>query len=227
MACPSSCVGNCCTNSCSAGCSSACRGGCVGSNTCGGGCSNGCKGGCTSKGGCGGNCEGSCSVTCGSGVDGSSGGGGCGCGGNCSGKCEDNCAHDCSGSCNNQCDGKVQDTNIADMGDTLHKKFLKSDISNITKCIEHEAKRRGKTPDSVSFNKGEKLDDEKINKIISNLEKAGQTLSISEEQKKKGLYSLGQTLIDKAIAAYEETVDYEALGITVPDDIYKSIIPLN
>ena len=63
--------------------------------------------------------------------------------------------------------------NIADMGDTLHKKFLKSDISNITKCIEHEAKRRGKTPDSISFNQREKLNDEKINKIISNLEKAG------------------------------------------------------
>ena len=54
------------------------------------------------------------------------------------------------------------------MGDTLHKKFLKSDISNITKCIEHEAKRRGKTPDSVSFNKGEKLDDEKI-EYLNNL----------------------------------------------------------
>ena len=207
--CSSYCVGNCCSTNCQAGCSSACRGGCSGV-------------------GCGGNCTGSCSVTCGNTVDGSSGGGGgCGCGGNCSGKCEDNCAHDCSGSCNNQCDGKVQDTNIADMGDTLHKKFLKSDISNITKCIEHEAKRRGKTPDSVSFNKGEKLDDEKINKIISNLEKAGQKLSISAEEKKKGLYSLGQTLINKAIIAYKETVDYDALGITVPDDVYKSIIPLN
>ena len=224
MACSANCVGNCCTNSCSAGCSSMCTGGCQGG--CGSSCSNSCSGGCSGN-GCGGNCTGSCSVTCGSGADGSSGGGGCGCGGNCSGKCEDNCAHDCSGSCNNQCDGKVQDTNIANMGDTLHKKFLKSDISNIAKCIEHEAKRRGEIPDSVSFNKGERLDDEKINKIISNLEKAGQKLSVLAEEKKKGLYSLGQTLIDKVIVAYKETVDYDDLGITVPDNIYKSIIPLN
>lgn len=207
MACSAYCVGNCCSTNCQAGCSSACTGGCTGVG-CGGNCTgscSGCTGGCSS--GCSGTCSGcsgTCSGTC---------SGGCSktCSGGCTGNCEDNCAHGCKGTCNDQCDGEAQDTNIANMGNVLHRAMLKNDISNIAKCIEHEAKRRGETPSSVTFNKGEKIDEEKINSLISDLGKAGQELTELAEEKSKALHGLGQILISKVIAAYNQIVDYDTI----------------
>lgn len=203
--CEAICVGNCCTNTCEAGCAD-CTGTCSG---------DGCRDGCYS-------CWGGCTGSCESGCMEASIGGGTGCD-----NCADSCTANCSDSCNDQCDGKVQDENIGYIKNGLHKKFLKSDIKNIKKCIEHEAKRRGENPISINFSNKEKLNSEKINQLITNLEKAGQDLSVSAEGKRKALESLGQTLVDKVMAAYNEVVDYNALGITVPDDIYKSVIPLN
>lgn len=166
------------------GCTSGCGGNCSGAN-CGAGCGpcGGCGGNC---GGCDGNCGTSCNTACA--VD-----------------CTSDCTGGCLTECGKQCTGKTQAENFKNL--KLEKKFIANNIQHISNFVDYEIQRRGLTTDTVTFTQKAKLDDTIFNKIITNLEKSGLTISESKAiEKKKGLKALGLDIIKKATELYNTDV---------------------
>lgn len=192
MACASGCTGA-CTATCQNSCSIQCTGGCQAN-----GCTScqGCRGGCRDTGGCGGDCQGTCSVTCGN----------AGCSGTCKGGCTgcSGCSGGCTGTCAAKCTGGAQDTKAADLA--LTTKMERDNIKAISDFINVEAKRRGKTPTSVTFTVGNQITKANIDTVIANLKKAGKTAAYSATQGSQALKKLGQDLVTKALDAWDDTV---------------------
>lgn len=193
--CMSACVNTCkgtCTAACASGCGGACGGNCTGTcSGCTGTCKGTCKGTCT---GCKGTCKGTCTGSCGD---------------SCTGGCKNGCAGCegyCTGTCNSTCIAGEQSENIAKL--SLRSTILASDINNIVKAIEFEVvNRRGlDLTNAVTFSQGDLLDNEKINKIIQNLEQTGQVVAYSATDGEKVLKVLVQNLIDLIREANAEIV---------------------
>ena len=181
MACARSCSG-----SAGAGCSR-CGGTCSGSCT---GCSGSCSGSCT---GCSGSCSGSCFGSC---------------SGSCQGNCTRTCADNCSGKCNTKCTGGAS-ANVANL--TLVDIYTQSNIKAISDAIYYEAgpNRRNKSPTSVTFSVGEVITSEKMETVINNLIKAGQSITASDYSVADGnivLKTFGNALISKVKTAYAQTI---------------------
>lgn len=186
-----------CNTSCSGKCGSNCAIECDG--YCGAGCSNLCTGG--AKNGpaqCDYNCTMYCAEACYQGCDG-------GCSG-CKGGCEDNCSSGCSGSCTGGCTNSCKGTCNAGCEDSaryddliINKKIYMNDIKNINDAItfEVEDRRGGTLKNTVSFNQKERINDEKINKLIENLSAIDQISSYSAIVKNKALKKLPEDLIAK------------------------------
>ena len=193
----SACGGECsygCTNSCSGDCRG-CYGGCSGcSGTCQGTCTATCANDCT--GGCKGSCNTTCTATCANDCTG-------GCKGSCTGECTGGCKGTCKDACNTGCKGQAQSTIAASL--SLAEKLQQSNIQQISDFVKNEVARRGGSATAASFTVGEVITASKINVIISNLSKAGQSVS-SATANSTALRTLGQAIIDKALAAYNTVV---------------------
>lgn len=190
----------------------------AGSSSCSGGCNTGCTscqtctGGCRDTGGCGGTCQGSCSTTCASygGCTGTCKGECTGCSGNCSGSCKGGCTNSCGsgcgGTCSSACNSGCKNGNYDKVTLSLTEYFEAENIQLISDYIKYEATKRSQTPVSITFPQGELLDDSKINNIITNLSKSGQTMSNKATAGNIALRELGLELINKAKAAHNTIV---------------------
>ena len=157
-------------------------------NTCSGSCTGGCSGGC--KGSCSGTCTANCSNDC-TGT----------CTNTCAKGCSNDCTNGCTGTCNTTCQGSCTDAcNVGCVGNTtttlysnliLAARMESSNINDIATFIYNEAARRNASPTLVSTSIGEKITTAKINTMISNLSKAGQTTSYSASAGSKSLKALG------------------------------------
>ena len=190
-------------------CTGDCSSRCMDSSYCGSNCSSSCHGYCGNGSGtnsastdCAADCTMYCAVACYQGCDG-------GCSG-CSGGCQDNCATGCSGTCTGGCTNSCKGTcnagceNSARYSDlVLNKKIYMNDIKNINDAITFEVvNRRDKTlKHTISFNQKEHIDDEKINKLIENLQAIDQIPAYSATIKNKAIKKLPEDLIAKIKAA--------------------------
>lgn len=194
-----------------------CGGGdCVSSCGSSGGSTGGCAWGSTdSCSGCGGDCSGAnCGAGCGSACggcgdacEGCTGGCGTSCNVACSVSCTGSCTGGCLTACGKQCTGQTQAENFAKL--KLEKRFNADNIQFISDFVKYEVQRREVTPTSISFSKKEKLDENKINQILNNLEKIESTIDSSAiinintaVEKKRGLRKLGEDIISKATVYY-------------------------
>lgn len=183
--CDTGCYGTC------AGCSGYCEGGCSGyctscsgdcEATCRDDCNNTCKGGCT---GCSGTCTGTCT--------------------GCSGTCSSTCTGGCTGACNATCTGGQQSTNINAL--SANEKLTTSDMTKLATAIKFEVvNRRGGSYTEVTFAAGDLIDDAKINTLIANLKKAGQTAAYSATAGNTVLKVLLTDLIAKVKEANKATI---------------------
>ena len=181
-----------CGGDCSFGCTYSCTGNCDGcSGSCSGSCSGGCQGNCRNT--CTGGCQGSCTATCAN--DCSSG---------CKGSCTQSCVGTCANACNTGCSGQATTTLYNNL--TLDVWMKSGNINDIATFIYNEANRRGKGPSSVSTSYGEGISYSKINTMISNLAKAGQSISNTSSTGNISLRILGEELITKVKKAYEQIV---------------------
>lgn len=183
--CDTGCYGTCagcsgyCEGSCSGYCTS-CSGDCEA--TCRDDCNNTCKGGCT---GCSGTCTGTCT--------------------GCSGTCSNTCTGGCTGACNASCKGGQQNTNINAL--SANEILTTSDMTKLATAIRFEVvNRRGGSYTNVTFAAGDLIDDGKINTLIANLKKAGQTAAYSATAGNTALKVLLTDLIAKVKAANNVTI---------------------
>ena len=133
--------------------------------------------------------EGSCRWDCG------------GCGG-CDGSCSGGCKSTCQTACNTGCSSEEATT----LKNITLTTFINADnMTDIARLIYLEAQRRGKNPTSTSFTVGASATSEKMDTVVANLKLAGQTVTgVNDgDQIKK---TFGQSLIDKAVAAYNQKV---------------------
>lgn len=176
-----------CTNACGSGCGG-CGGSCSGAR-CGAGCGDACSDGC--GGGCGSQCSGQCSNACAQG---------------CATGCTSGCTGGCHTACGKQCTGGAQAENFTNL--KLEKKFVANNIQFISDFVNYEVSRRDETPETITFSQKERLDDTKINKIISNLKKVNSQLNLQASEKKRGLRSFAEDIIKEATTLYN--TDYQS-----------------
>lgn len=173
-----------CGGDCSFGCTNSCTGNCDGcSGSCTATCANDCSGG----------CKGSCNNTCLG-----------GCNDSCANSCTQSCVGTCANACNTGCSGQATTTLYNNL--TLDVWMKSSNINDIAAFIYNEANRRGKSPTSISTSYGESISYSKINTMISNLAKAGQSISNTSSIGNISLQILGEELITKVKKAYEQIV---------------------
>lgn len=221
MACYESCSGYCGVTCGSAVCTDTCANGCQ--DHCAYSCStDGCK---TSwSGGCGNTCTGTCKTTC---ADGCADDCTATCADDCVGTCTANCANDCSTSCLESCANSCENTcnsgcqngcqSACDNGCTaqnnseLYSKLAldvwhkQENLQTMATLAYNEAVRRGASPDGLTFTVGEKLTAIKINELIALVRLSGQNTSeLNAVKNELSLRSLGQSLVDKIKAAYEQ-----------------------
>ena len=81
-------------------------------------------------------------------------------------------------------------------------------MKNINTAMKFEANRRSNTlsNNNITFSQGEKIDEEKMNKVISNLTSFGQTKLGSQTEKQKAKKEMITSLIEKIIAANSELI---------------------
>ena len=210
--CSASCKNNCtgCTATCKktcAGCTGTCTGnckgctncsGCSGCTGCGGACKSNCSGGCKGCTSCSGSCKGctSCSGGC-KGCTGCSGG--CTSCTSCSG-----CTNTCTGACNSGCTNSTQTSAYAALA--LATFLTAANINDISAFINREATRRGQSPTTVSKSAGQSVTATDMGTIKSNLSKAGQTAGYTASQGGTANATLGNDLITKAKAAYNQVI---------------------
>ena len=130
-----------------------------------------------------------------------------GCSGSCSGTCSGGCSSSCKSSCKSACNKGCTTTeskNLASL--TLSEIIENTNVTNIARLVYLEAKRRSKSPSSTTFTEGNAATATEINKIVSNLSLAGQTVTATSAGTKI-TKTFGQSLIDKAIAAYNTQIN--------------------
>lgn len=200
-----------CTGGCKGGCTSCtgCTGGCTsctwcgGQGTCFGGCISGCAWSCTGGcSGCSGGCQGSCtgcSDTCKGGCKGT-----CNdtCNDTCTGGCKTGCTNSCTGLCNAGCESSA-------MTITLDTYLTSENVQDIADLIIFELARRpdsGAPTDTTGlFIDGKVVKLEDIIKVVNNLKLTGQSITAPGDNTTV-LRTFGQSLIDKLLAANDETI---------------------
>lgn len=182
--------GNSCSGKCDGGCSGTCKDSCGNLTSSGGSCIN-CGKDCQ---GCGGGCTGTAKTD-----DGGSGGG-CTCASDCAGACKDACDTGCYS------DLAFELYNKLKAG--LNRKILAADLQNINDMIQLEATRRSKSTTSQTFSIKHKANSSQITALKNNLTTIGYSSNAQTGSKDKAMRTTGQELIDKALAAYEETISH-------------------
>lgn len=79
---------------------------------------------------------------------------------------------------------------------------MANNIQSISDFVNYEISRRDQSPEIITFSQKERLDDTKINKIISNLKKVSPNLSLQASEKKRGLRSFAEDIIREATTLY-------------------------
>lgn len=175
---------------CSGYCDTGCYTGCDG-------CTGYCEGYCSGCSGCSGSCSGcsgTCTATCAN-----------DCTGGCKGSCKNTCTGGCNTACNSTCSGGQQNTNINAL--SANEILTTSDMTKLTTAIKFEVvNRRGGSYTNVTFAAGDLIDDAKINTLIANLKKAGQTAAYSATAGNTALKVLLTDLIAKVKAANKVTI---------------------
>lgn len=175
---------------CSGYCDTGCYTGCDG-------CTGYCEGYCSGCSGCSGSCKGcsgTCTATCAN-----------DCTGGCKGSCKNTCTGGCNTACNSTCSGGQQNTNINAL--SANEILTTSDMTKLATAIKFEVvNRRGGSYTNVTFAAGDLIDDAKINTLIANLKKAGQTAAYSATAGNTALKVLLTDLIAKVKAANKVTI---------------------
>lgn len=162
---------------------------------------------------CGADCAISCSSCAGRNPSGysSGGGGGCSCGGDCSGGCSGRCKSTCKTYCDTGCKTEEAVDLYQKLKQGLNKKIKATDMNNINRMIQLEAKRRGKESSIAlqTFKTREKANPDKIKKLQSNLKVITFEANKDADQKDKIYKNVGQELIDQSLRAYETLIKHD------------------
>ena len=163
---------------------------------------------------CGSDCAISCSSCAGrnpSGYSSGDGGGGCSCGGDCSGGCSGKCKSTCKTYCDTGCKTEEAVDLYKKLKQGLNKKIKATDMNNINRMIQLEAKRRGKESSITlqTFREKEKANPDKIKKLQSNLKVINFEANKEANQKDKIYKNVGQELIDQSLRAYETLIKHD------------------
>ena len=162
---------------------------------------------------CGADCAFSCSSCAGRNPSGysSGGGGGCSCGGDCSGGCSGRCKSTCKTYCDTGCKTEEAIDLYKKLKQGLNKKIKATDMNNINRMIQLEAKRRGKESSIVlqTFKVREKANPDKVKKLQSNLKVITFETNKDADQRDKIYKNVGQELIDQSLRAYETLIKHD------------------